>query len=86
MKKLLAGAAVAALSVTAAHAGGHGPVKVGVMLGFTGPIESLTPSMADGAEMAMKEVTDSGLLLAGATVSSVRAASTCIDAEEAKDS
>ena len=36
--------------------------------------------MADGAELAMKEVTDSGLLLDGSTVSAVRADSTCIDA------
>lgn len=55
-------------------------VKIGVILGFTGPIESLTPSMADGAEMAMAEVTAAGTFLGGSTVSSVRADSTCIDA------
>ena len=55
-------------------------IKIGVILGFTGPIESLTPTMASSAEMAMKEATDSGLLLDGATVSSVRADSTCVDA------
>jgi hypothetical protein len=54
-------------------------VKLGIILGFTGPIESLTPSMADGAELAMAEVTESGLLLDGATVTPVRADSTCID-------
>ena len=32
-----------------------GSVKIGVLLGFTGPIESLTPDMAAGAEMAMAE-------------------------------
>ena len=36
-------------------------VKIGVILGFTGPIESLTPDMAAGAELAMKEVNDSAL-------------------------
>ena len=36
--------------------------------------------MASSAELAMKEVSDSGLLLGGAKVSSVRADSTCIDA------
>ncbi|MEO0936624.1 MAG: ABC transporter substrate-binding protein [Pseudomonadota bacterium] len=80
MKKLMLGAASAALMATGALADGHSEVKIGVILGFTGPIESLTPSMADGAELAMKEVTDSGLLLGGASVTSVRADSTCIDA------
>jgi branched-chain amino acid transport system substrate-binding protein len=64
-----------------AFAAGHGKeVKLGIILGFTGPIESLTPSMADGAELAMKEVTDSGMLLDGMTVTPVRADSTCVDA------
>lgn len=81
MKKLLMATAATALMTGAAFAGSHSKeVKIGIILGFTGPIESLTPSMADAAEMAMKEVTDSGLLLDGATVTSVRADSTCIDA------
>ncbi|MCE8517252.1 ABC transporter substrate-binding protein [Ruegeria pomeroyi] len=84
MKKLLTATAASALMASAAFAGGHAKeVKIGVILGFTGPIESLTPSMADGAELAMKEVTDSGLLLDGATVTSVRADSTCVDAAAA---
>ncbi|WP_299657886.1 ABC transporter substrate-binding protein [uncultured Tateyamaria sp.] len=77
MKKLLMASAATALMAGSVSAE---DVKIGVILGFTGPIESLTPSMADGAELAMKEVTDSGLLLDGATVASVRADSTCIDA------
>ena len=81
MKKLLTATAATALMAGTAFAGGHAKeVKIGVILGFTGPIESLTPQMADGAELAMKEVTDSGLLLDSATVTSVRADSTCIDA------
>ena len=58
-------------------------VKVGVILGFTGPIESLTPDMAASAELAMKEVSDSGLLLGGEKVVPVRADSTCVDAAAA---
>ena len=54
-------------------------VKVGIILGFTGPIESLTPGMADSAEMALKEVNDSGLFLNGETLVPVRADSTCTD-------
>ncbi|WP_171176510.1 ABC transporter substrate-binding protein [Ruegeria sp. HKCCD8929] len=80
MKKLLTATAATALLTGAAFADGHAKeVKLGIIYGFTGPIESLTPPMADAAELAMKEVTDSGLLLDSATVSAVRADSTCID-------
>lgn len=58
-------------------------VNIGVLLGYTGPIESLTPSMASGAELAMEEVSNSGLLLGGKKVTSVRADSTCVDAAAA---
>lgn len=58
-------------------------IKLGIIYGFTGPIESLTGPMAAGAELAMKEVTDSGLLLDGSTVTSVRGDSTCIDSAAA---
>ena len=34
---------------TKAYSGGHG-IKMGIILGFTGPIESLTPAMAASAE------------------------------------
>lgn len=80
MKKLLCATAVAALSAAAAQAE---DVKIGVILGFTGPLESITPHMAAGAEMAMKEVSDSGKLLDGSTVTSVRGDSTCVDAAAA---
>jgi branched-chain amino acid transport system substrate-binding protein len=63
-----------------AFAAGHAKeVKLGVMLGFTGPIESLTPAMAAGAELAMAEATASGKLLDGAKVTPSRADSTCVD-------
>jgi branched-chain amino acid transport system substrate-binding protein len=35
-------------------------LKTGILFGLTGPIESLTPPMADGAELAMKEATAAG--------------------------
>lgn len=80
MKKLLMASAATALVTGAAFADSHAnEVKIGVILGFTGPIESLTPAMADGAELAMKEVTETGLLLDGATVTPVRADGTCVD-------
>jgi len=40
-------------------------IKIGVVLGFTGPLETLAPPMAGGAELAIAEVSESGLLLGG---------------------
>ena len=54
-------------------------IKIGVFLGFTGPIESTVANMAPGAELAIKEVSDSGKLLGGAKVIAVRGDTTCID-------
>ena len=75
-------AAMAAMLSGVAHADGH-EIKIGVLLGFTGPIESLTPDMAGSAELAMKEVSDSGALLGGKKLVPVRADSTCVDAAAA---
>jgi len=54
-------------------------IKIGVILGFTGPIESLAPAIADSAEIAFKEASDSGSLLNGETITVIRADSTCND-------
>ena len=54
-------------------------IKIGIILGFTGPIESLTPAIADSAEIAFKEASDSGSLLNGETITVIRADSTCND-------
>ena len=78
MKKFLMASAASALVAGTAYAGGHGEVKIGVILGFTGPIEALTPAMADGAEFAMAEVSSSGAFLGGKTVAPVRADSTLV--------
>jgi len=80
MKKLLLASAAMTLLATGVAAE---DIKIGVILGFTGPIESITPAMAAGAELAMKEVSDSGALLGGSTVTSVRGDSTCIDSAAA---
>jgi len=58
-------------------------IKIGIILGFTGPIESLTPDMGNSAELAFKEASESGQLLGGQKISVVRADSTCIDAAAA---
>ena len=49
MKTLMTATAVSALMCSAAFAE---DIKLGVIYGFTGPIESLTGPMAAGAELA----------------------------------
>ena len=80
MRRILTVLAGSTLLSTAAIAE---DVKLGIIFGFTGPIESLTQPMAAAAELAMKEATDSGIFLGGSTVSSVRGDSTCIDSAAA---
>ena len=63
-------------------ADGHA-IKMGIILGFTGPIESLTPAMAASAELAFKEASDSGSLLGGKYIKPIRADSTCVDSAAA---
>ena len=58
-------------------------IKMGIILGFTGPIESLTPAMAASAELAFNEASDSGKLLGGQKISVERADSTCVDSAAA---
>ena len=80
MKKLLI--TTTALVLTAGVAAAE-DVKMGLSLGFTGPLESMSPAMAKGAELAIKEVSDSGKLLGGAKVTAVQADNTCADAAAA---
>ncbi|MCR9086505.1 MAG: ABC transporter substrate-binding protein [Rhodobacteraceae bacterium] len=79
MKTLLAATAIGTLLAGGALA--QTPeVKIGIALGFNGPLESLAPPMAGGAQLAIAEVNDSGLLLGGATVTPVSGDTTCEDA------
>jgi len=80
MRKLLLATAAGALVGGTALAQ---DTNVGIIFGFTGPIESLTPPMAASAELALKEVSDSGKLLDGITLTPVRADSTCVDSAAA---
>ncbi len=80
MKRLLLTTFASALVAGSAMAD---PVNIGVILGFTGPLESITPAMAGSAELALKEASDSGKLPDGITLNPVRADSTCIDAAAA---
>jgi len=79
MKKLL----LASVAATAfAGAASADDVKLGILIGFTGPIESLTSHMAAAAELAMAEVNASGK--SAHNFMSVRGDSTCVDAAAAQ--
>ena len=80
MKKLLLAVIVSLSTVTTAALA---EIKVGIILGFTGPIESLTPAMRDGARMAFDEASNSGNLLGGESITILEADSTCVDSAAA---
>ena len=79
MRRFLLATAALAMAASAAQA----DMKIGVLMGFTGPIESLTPNIAAAAELAMKEATESGAFLGGKKVIPVRGDSTCVDSAAA---
>jgi len=81
MKKLLLASTAAFAFAGAATAE---EIKIGIILGFTGPLESLAPDMAAGAELAINEINAAGTLMGGGhNVTVVRGDSTCIDAAAA---
>ena len=81
MKKLLIAAFVFVSTFTTYS---YAEVKMGIILGFTGPIESLTPAMRDSAKLAFKEASDSGSLLGGETITVLEGDSTCVDSAAAQ--
>ncbi|CTQ34308.1 ABC transporter substrate-binding protein [Jannaschia rubra] len=81
MKKFVL-ASAATLVATSAFAQDD-TVKLGIILGYTGPLESLAPGMESGAKLAIAEVNESGALLGGTTVEAVTGDSTCVDAAAA---
>lgn len=80
-KTLLATAAAAAMLVTPSLA--EDTVKVGLLLGFTGPLESQTPTMGASVDMAVEEINASGTFLGGKTFEIIRGDSTCGDSAAA---
>ena len=80
MKKLFI---AAIMSLSLLMTGAFAEIKVGIILGFTGPIESLTPAMRDSAKLAFQEASDSGALLGGETITVLEADSTCVDSAAA---
>ncbi len=80
MKKQILAIAAAAMLATPVAAQ---DIKIGVILGYTGPIESLTGDMAAGAELAMSEVNAAGGVLGGRKIVPVRGDTTCVDSAAA---
>ena len=80
MKKLLLAVIV---SLTTISSVALAEIKVGIILGFTGPIETLTPAMRDSAKLAFAEVSASGALLGGETITPLIGDSTCVDSDAA---
>lgn len=78
---LATGVAVAALSGPALAE----DVKFGFLGGLTGPIESLTPPIVDGAQLAARHVNEQGGLMGGDNLVFVVADTTCADATKAAD-
>jgi len=84
MKKLLIAAFMFVSTFTSnLFADGHA-IKMGIILGFTGPIESLTPAMRDSAKLAFSEASNSGSLLGGKKITVIEGDSTCVDSAAAQ--
>ncbi|WP_163559006.1 ABC transporter substrate-binding protein [Halomonas sp. NO4] len=84
MKKSILAMAVAASSVAFAGAV-QAEVKVGFLGGFTGGIESLTPPIFDGAQLAVSQVNEQGGILDGEELVMPTGDTTCSDASAASN-
>ena len=82
MKKLLL---ISSLFSSIFFSSAFSEIKIGILFGFTGPIENLTPIMAESAELAFQEASDSELLLGGEKIVSVKADSTCTNPDAASE-
>lgn len=81
LKKALGVAVAAASMMSMANA----EVKVGFLGGFTGPIESMTPAIFEGAKLAVAHVNTQGGILDGDYISMPSADTGCIDAAAASN-
>ncbi|MCE9662908.1 ABC transporter substrate-binding protein [Halomonas sp. M5N1S17] len=84
MKKRVLAMAVAASSLAFVGAA-QAEVKIGFLGGFTGPIESLTPPIFDGAQLAVQQINEQGGILGGQTLTMPSADTTCSDASAASN-
>ena len=71
--------------ITGVSAQQYKEVKIGIFLGFTGNVESLTPSMAESAELAFNEVANEIDLNNEISFKVQRADTTCNDTNKAKN-
>ncbi len=84
MKKSLLGAALATATLLGGlHA--HAEVKIGFLGGFTGPIESMTPNILAGAQLAQSQINAQGGLLNGQRFVMPTGDTTCADAAAASN-
>ena len=84
MKKRILSMAIAASALGLAGVA-QAEVKVGFLGGFTGGIESLTPSIFDGAQLAVQQVNEQGGILGGQTLVMPSGDTTCGDASAASN-
>ncbi len=80
--KVALASAIAVATVAAASSAFADDVKIGILMGFTGPLEAMSPPMAAGAEFAASQVNDQGGIQGGKLVT-VRGDDTCADATSA---
>lgn len=82
LKHILTSTALLSLASGTVLADGQGsePVRLGILMGFTGPVESLTSDMAASADLAIDEINASGLFLGGRQIETLQGDSTCVDA------
>ena len=80
MRRLLIATTTALLGMSSTAMADSHVVKLGILMGFTGPVESLTTGIAAAARIALKEVNDSRELLGGKVLEAVDADTTCTDA------
>ncbi|WP_148252054.1 ABC transporter substrate-binding protein [Aidingimonas lacisalsi] len=82
MKKVLLTAAIAAASLAPAA---QAEVRIGFLGGFTGAIESLTPPIHEGAQLAVSQINDQGGMLDGETLEMPTGDTTCSDSSAASN-
>ena len=73
----------AATFVAATSAASAQDVKMGILMGFTGPLEQMSPPMAKAAQLVATQVNAQGGILKGGKLSFVQADDTCTDATAA---
>jgi branched-chain amino acid transport system substrate-binding protein len=83
--RYLAFAAAAIVASSAASAQSPQDVKLGILLGFTGPLEQMSPPMAKAVNLVATQVNAQGGILNNGKLSFVQADDTCTDATAASN-